>query len=150
LVSGYYAFERRKTPVQKDETATAPLRPVELQSSLINLPAHHWTSVPLSLPYSGILDIKVRVVRGNPVNVALIHADQLPGIEHAKQLIPPAELMKASLGGYRAPSVRSYSHYQAMEAGEYLLIVQDTTLGILAVSSGSIEIRAELWPTDVK
>lgn len=145
-VFAYNRYQQSRAPAKQPVVVAPALLPIELQNSVVNLPAHHWTSVKLKLPYSGILAIDVRVVAGNNVTLALIHADQLPAIEHGNRAIQPPQLLNAGLTGFRAAGVRNFSHSHPVEAGDFLLVIQDPSLGILSASSGSIQIKADLSP----
>ena len=76
----------------------------------------------------------------------LIHADQLSGIQQPNRTVPPPRLMSAALTSFRAPGVRNLSRSHPVEAGDFLLIIQDPSLGILSASIGNIQVKADLSP----
>jgi hypothetical protein len=50
--------------------------PITVKDSVENLPAASWKAVGLNLPYAGTVDIRLGVVRGNPVDVFVAPSDQ--------------------------------------------------------------------------
>jgi paraquat-inducible protein A len=136
VVAGIYTFE--KHPV--------PAAPIELTNSQVNFPAHHWLKIPLSVPRPGTLTIELRVRRGNPVDVALIPADQLSNVEQVSGVIQAGDLLRTSMPTFRAVRARVYKHTSRIEKGDFLIILQDTTLGILSAPSSDVQIHAYLTP----
>jgi hypothetical protein len=136
IVAGIYTFE--KHPV--------PAAPIELNNSQVNLPAHHWQKIPLSVPQPGTLSIELRVMRGNPVDVALIPADQLSNVEQGIGVIQAGNLLRASLPAFRTAQARIYNHTSRIDKGEFLIVLQDTTLGILSAPASDIKVHAYLKP----
>jgi paraquat-inducible protein A len=136
VVAGIYTFE--KHPV--------PAAPIELDNSRVDLQAHHWQKIPLTVPNSGTLTIELRVTSGNSLDVYLIPADQLSSVEQANGIILPKDLLRASLRAFRAVQARVYNHTGRIDKGEFLIVLQDTTLGILSAPSSGVEVRAYLAP----
>jgi hypothetical protein len=134
VAGGIYTFE--KYPV--------PAVPMELNDSQVSLPAHHWHQIPLSVPHAGILSIEVRVTRGNAVNVALIRADQLSKIEQTNGVIDAGNLQRASLPAFKAVQAKVYNRTSQIDKGDFLIVLQDPTRGILSATKSDIEIHAEL------
>src|SRR5262245_33688921 len=54
------------------DLAAAVSAPVTVKDVIDNIPANSWKAVALNLPYSGNLEVKLEVVRGNPLDVMLI------------------------------------------------------------------------------
>lgn len=136
VVAGIYTFE--KHPV--------PSAPIELNNSQVNLPAHHWQKIPLTVPQPGTLTIELRVTRGNPVDIALISADQLSNVEQVNGIIQARNLLRASLPVFRAVQARVYTHTGRIDKGDFLIILQDTKLGILSAPASDVKIHAYLAP----
>lgn len=134
VIAGIYTFE--KHPV--------PAAPVELNNSQLNLPAHHWQKISLSVPQPGTLTIELRITRGNPVDVALIPADQLSNVEQANGVIQAENLLQASVTAFRAAQTRVYTHTGQIDKGDFFLVLQDTTFGILSAPSSDVQIHAYL------
>jgi len=57
--------------------ATAIHTPIEVKNEVVNLPASSWKAVAFNLPYSGTVDVNLKVVAGNPVDVFVATTDQL-------------------------------------------------------------------------
>ncbi len=121
-----------------------PVVPVELNDSQVSLPAHRSHKIPLSIPHAGILSIALRVTRGNAVNVALIRADQLSQVERTNGVMEAAKLQRASLPAFKAVQAKVYNRTNQIEKGDFLIVLQDTTLGILSSRTSDIEVYAEL------
>jgi paraquat-inducible protein A len=136
IVAGIYTFEKHPVPAV----------PTELNNSQVNLQAHHWQKIPLSVPHPGTLSIELRVMLGNPVDVALIPADQLSNVEQANGVIQAGNLLRASLPTFRAVQARIYNHTGQIDKGDFLIVLQDTTLGILSAPASDIKIQAYLKP----
>jgi hypothetical protein len=98
----------------------------------------------LSVPHAGILSIEVRVTRGNGVNVALIRADQLSKLEQTNGVIDAGNLQRASLPAFKAVQAKVYSRTSQVDKGDFLIVLQDPTRGILSAAKSDIEIHAEL------
>jgi hypothetical protein len=121
-----------------------PALPIELNDSQVSLPAHHWQRIAFSVPRAGILSVDVRVTKGNAVNVALIRASQLAGVEQANGSMDAAKLLGASLPAFKAAQTKVFNHADRIEKGDYLMVLQDPTLGILSSSKSEIGIYVEL------
>jgi hypothetical protein len=67
--------------VTSQAIATVVHTPITLKDEVQNLPANSWRAVGLTLPYSGTINIDLRVVSGNPVDVFLTREDQLETIK---------------------------------------------------------------------
>jgi paraquat-inducible protein A len=132
IVAGIYTFEKH------------PAAPIEINSSQVNLKAHHWQKISLSVPHPGTLTIELRITQGNPIDVALIPADQLSNVELVKAGIQAEKLLRASLPAFSAVQATLYTRTSHIDKGEFLIILHDTTLGFLAASSSGIEIHAYL------
>jgi paraquat-inducible protein A len=136
VVAGIYTFE--KHPV--------PAAPIELNNSQVNLPAHHWQKIQLAVPQPGTLTIELQVTSGNPLDVSLIPADQLSNVEQANSMIHAGNLIRASLPAFRAVHAKVYTHTGRIDKGEFLIVIQDTSLGIISAPSSDVEVRAYLAP----
>ena len=55
----------------------APQRRIILVDDVEHLPPLAWKAIPMTLPNSGIVNIDVRVVRGNPIDTFLQTSDQV-------------------------------------------------------------------------
>jgi hypothetical protein len=120
--------------------ATAVHAPITVTDEVENIPANSWKAVPLNFPSGGAVDINLRVVRGNPIDVFLTTADQL-------------EMMKKAQWG----SVKVYTDFNAVKSqtyhrtgqlgpGSYYLVLRDTSLGILSQSASDISVKIQLNP----
>ena len=120
--------------------ATIVHAPITLKNEVQNLPANSWRAVSLNLPYSGAVNVSLEVVRGNPVDVFLVNANQLETIKkedwHNVQVVGDFNALKAKL----------YRRDVQLTQGGYYLVLRDTSLGILSASASDISVKVELNP----
>jgi hypothetical protein len=120
--------------------ATAVHAPITLKDEVENLPASSVKSFGINVPYGGTVDITMEVVRGNPIDVFLTDAEQLPAIQKNDW-----------------NNVRTYTNFDALKTetyrrtgqvaqGNYYLVMRDTSLGILSSSASDISVKVELNP----
>jgi hypothetical protein len=143
-VASWFAAAGLKTPSAFGGAlvADAPIQlnytPVNLQ---VSLPAHRWKKIPISVSRADMLSIELHVAKGNPINVALIHAGELADLEQTNGVIRSKKLQKASLPEFKAVKIIDYSQKHLIEAGDFLVVLQDTTMGILSAATNDIEIH---------
>jgi hypothetical protein len=120
--------------------ASAVHAPITVADEVENIPAHSWKAVALNLPYGGTVDIDLRVVQGNPIDVLLTTADQLE---------PMKKEQWSSVRVYtdfNAEKTQTYRRTGQLGPGSYYLVLRDTSLGILSSSASDISVRVQLNP----
>jgi hypothetical protein len=105
-----------------------------------NVPAASWKSINYNFPSGGKLDITIRVVNGNPMDVLLTPADQM-------------DLMKKNdwgnvkrYGDLSAAKTMTYHRAAQLGPGSYYLVLRDTSLGILSARASDVSVKAILTP----
>jgi TolB-like protein len=91
---------------------------------------------PLNLPSGGTLNVTVDVLRGNPIDVTVIPGPELENFKKRK------EFKKVAL--FTATNMKSYRRSADLAAGEYYLVVRDSSLGVFSVQRSDIKIQVRL------
>ncbi|MBI5098141.1 MAG: SHOCT domain-containing protein [Nitrospirae bacterium] len=112
--------------------------PITLVDEIENISASSWKAMPLNLSYSGTLNLTVEVVRGNPVDIVVIHSTELENYKNSNQF--------QHFPDFEASKTTSYKRSARLNEGIYYLIIRDNTLGILSTSSSDIKVIARLEP----
>lgn len=112
--------------------------PIELTNSIETIKASSWTGKPLSLPYDGTLTISLSVTRGNPQVVHLMQASEIESYRARKKFRHFQE--------FEAEKSKSYKRSGRVAKGQYYLVIEDPTLGILSASSSDVAIKVDLNP----
>lgn len=120
--------------------ATAVHAPIQLLSEVQNVPANSWKAIPFTTTYSGTVEINLRVVRGNPMDVLVVDTTQL---EHIKAADSKDVL---SYTDFNAQKTQLYDRTGQLQQGTYYLVLRDTSLGILSSSASDISIAIQLKP----
>jgi hypothetical protein len=114
--------------------------PVTLTDEVENLPASSWKAVPLNLPYAGTVDVNLKVVQGNPVDVFLTPVDQLDTMK--KENWSSVRVLDA----FNATKTKTYMRTGQLGQGSYYLVMRDTSLGILSARASDISVKVQLNP----
>jgi hypothetical protein len=120
--------------------AAAVGAPITLTDEVQNLPAASWKAIPLHLPYEGDLNVSLHVVRGNALDVFLTTADAASAIERGQW----AHVRVAS--DFSATKTKIFNRTSRIPSGSYLLVMRDTSLGILSERATDVALRADLVP----
>lgn len=110
--------------------------PVTIIDGIENVQAHSWQAVPFTLPYAGMLTIDASIENGNNIHIEVINQESLQAFEN-----------KGSYGVYpnfSAPQTYSYKRSSRMAAGNYYLLLQDKTWGILSSKASDVKVLARL------
>jgi hypothetical protein len=138
---GWYLFRVNYGSRQTNQAIAAAVRaPITLKDEVQNLPASSWKGVALNLPYDGSIDVDLRIVQGNPVDVFLTDADQLDAMNRAdwKQVRAYTE--------FNAVKTKTYRRTGQLRQGSYYLVIRDTSLGILSQSASDVAVKVALNP----
>jgi len=120
--------------------ATAIHTPLEVKNEVENLPASSWKAVALNLPYSGAVDVNLRVVSGNPVDVFVTTPDQLAAMK--KEQWNQVQVYS----DFSATKTKTYRRSAQLGQGAYYLVLRDTSLGILSSSASDVSVKVQLNP----
>jgi hypothetical protein len=111
-----------------------------LKNEVQNLPASSWKGIALTVPYSGMVEVNLQVVSGNPIDVFLTTSDQLETMKKEQwsqvQAYP----------NFNAAKTKLYRRAVRLEQGSYYLVLRDTSLGILSASASDISVKVQLNP----
>ncbi len=114
--------------------------PITLTDETENLRASSLRAIPVQPPYNGTLDITLRVVHGNPLDVVLIDSNQMDGLKTSGwQNIE-------SNPNFNAVKTTTYHRTAPINQGTYFLVVRDTSLGILSQSASDVAVKVTLNP----
>ena len=117
-----------------------PPRPVTITDEVQNVPAASWKAIPMTLPYTGNVEISLSVVRGNPLDVFMTASDQL---ETMKQ----GEWSNVRVyTDFNATKTKAFRRTAYLQQGSYYLVMRDTSLGILSSRASDVSLRARLNP----
>lgn len=120
--------------------ATTVHAPIELQNEVENLRAASWKGIALNVPYSGMVNVDLQVVRGNPIDVILTTPDQLEAMK--KEQWSQVRVYT----DFNAAKTTLYRRSARLEQGAYYLVIRDTSLGILSASASDISVKVQLKP----
>jgi hypothetical protein len=120
--------------------ATAVHAPITVTDEVENIAAHSWKAVALNLPYGGTVDINLRVVRGNPIDVFITTPDQVETMK--KEEWSSVKVFT----NFSAEKTQTYRRTGQLGQGNYYLVLRDTSLGILSQSASDISVRVQLNP----
>lgn len=118
--------------------ATAVHAPIQLVNEIQNVPAHSWKAVPFTTTYAGSVTIDIREVRGNPIDVFVMNADQLDKLKANESVL--------TFTDFDAQKTQVYERTARLQQGTYYLVMRDTSLGILSSSASDISVRIQLNP----
>jgi len=120
-------------------------KPVALRNSIENVPTLSMKGFPLNLPYAGTLTVEATVVKGNEVDIYLIDPDQYDNVKKRYDSVMH-KVEFTFYPGFDAQKTKNYRRSSVLAAGNYLLVVMDTHLGILSDHATDIKINAKLEP----
>ena len=142
VILGLYVFMRQTVGSKQADRVIAAVvhTPVILEDETQNVRAASWRAIPLNAPYNGTLDVNVNVARGNPLDVILVDASQLPTLQSnnwSNVLVNP---------NFSAAKMTTYRRTSPIDRGSYYLVLRDTSLGIFSQSATDVAIKATLNP----
>jgi len=121
--------------------ATVTHTSITLLDETTNLPANSWRSIPAQLPYNGSLDVSLRVIRGNPLDVFLVTSSEMEAMKGTNDW--------SSYEGnveFRAVKTVTYHRTATLNEGTYLLVLRDPSLGIFSQSASDVSVKIVLNP----
>jgi TolB-like protein len=110
--------------------------PVTILETIEKIEIGSYKAFPLNLPSGGALDVTVEVLRGNPIDVSVIPGSELEKFKAGK------EFKKEAL--FTVTKMKSYKRAGELGAGDYYLVVRDSSLGIFSVQRSDIKVQVRL------
>jgi hypothetical protein len=140
LLGGLWLYVRYYRGQRKANTVVASVlrQPIELKSSTENIPAASYEGFALSLPYDGTLTVEGTVMNGNGLDIYLVTFKQMDKIQSKQSF--------TKIQGFDATKTKNYERSARMAKGDYYLVVEDTSLGILSKTATDVKIYARLEP----
>jgi len=137
LLFVWYSNGSKKT---EQMLATAVHAPINLRSEVENVAAASWKAIPFTTAYAGTVTVNFRTVRGNPLDVFVVDANQLDALKAAKwdNVLSYTE--------FNAQETQVYERSAFLKQGSYYLVLRDTSLGILSASASDVSINIGLKP----
>jgi hypothetical protein len=114
--------------------------PQTITDEVENVPAASWKVLNYNFPSGGKLDITVRVVNGNPIDIYLTPADQVDAMKRREWG------SVKTYGDFNANKTREYHRTAQLGAGSYCLVLRDTSLGILSAHASDVSVKTILTP----
>lgn len=105
-----------------------------------NVPAASWKSINYNFPSGGKLDITIRVVNGNPIDIFLIPADQMITLKQS------GWGNVKTYGDFNATKTMTYHRTAQLSPGSYYLVLRDTSLGVLSARASDVSVKTILTP----
>jgi hypothetical protein len=105
-----------------------------------NVPAASWKALNYNFPSGGKLDITVRVVNGNPIDIFLTPADQMDAMKNREWG------SVKTFGDFNATKTREYHRTAQLGPGNYYLVLRDTSLGVLSAHASDVAVKTILTP----
>jgi hypothetical protein len=140
LLVGFGIFMNIQQKAQTGESVDFMHRPLTVTDEVENVPAASWKSLNYNFPSGGKLDITVRVVNGNPIDIFLIPADQMDTIKRKEWG------NVKTYGDFNATKTMTYHRTAQLGPGSYYLVLRDTSLGVLSARASDVSVKTILTP----
>jgi|HubBroStandDraft_6_1064221.scaffolds.fasta_scaffold22989_4 hypothetical protein len=140
VLLGTFLLLRQTTDQGVVPAYIAPNAKVVLDDERQNLAAGTWRAVSVNVPFSGLLEVSLRVVKGNPIDVIFIDGSKLNYLQSGhwgKTKGNPA---------FEATRVEEYERLSEVAEGSYYLVYRDSFLGILSTNATDVAVRISLSP----
>jgi len=140
LFVGLNIVARMSRDAQRQSSSNFFHTPVTITDEVENVPAASWKALNYNFPSGGKLDITVRVVNGNPIDVFLTPADQIDAMNKREWG------SVKTYGDFNATKTREYHRTSQMGPGSYYLVLRDTSLGVLSAHASDVSVKTVLTP----
>ncbi len=140
VLLGTFLLLRQTTEQGVVPASIAPSAKVILDDESQSLAAGTWSAVSVNVHFSGLLEISLRVVKGNPIDVIFIDGSKLNYLQSGHW---------EKTGGnpaFEATSVQKYERLSEVAEGSYYLVYRDAFLGVLSTDSTDVAVRISLSP----
>lgn len=140
VLLGSFLLLRQTTEHGVVPTPVAPKATVVVDEETQRLAPGTWRAVPVNLPFSGLLEVSLNVVRGNPIDVIFIDEGKLNSFREngwGKTRGSPA---------FEAARIETYERMSDVAKGNYYLVYRDAFLGVLSTDSTDVSLRISISP----
>ena len=139
LLAGFWLYVHYRGQRKANTVVASVLRqPIELKSSTENIPAASYQAFTLTLPHDGTLVIEGTVMNGNGLDIYLVTFKQMDNIQSKQPF--------TKIQGFDATKTKNYERSARMAKGDYYLVFEDTSSGILSKTATDVKIHARLEP----
>lgn len=121
--------------------ATVAHTSITLRDETTNLPANSWRSISAELPYNGSLDVTLRVIHGNPLDVFLVTSSEMEAMKGTDDWRP-----YEGSAEFRAVKTVTYHRTAPLNQGTYFLVLRDPSLGVFSQSASDVSVKIVLNP----
>jgi hypothetical protein len=140
VLLGTFLLLRQTTEQGVVPASIAPNAKVVLDDETQSLAAGTWRAVSVNVPFSGLLEVSLRVVKGNPIDVIFIDRSKLNDLQNGHWV-----KIKGS-PAFEATRVEKYERLSDVAQGSYYLVYRDAFLGVLSTDSTDVAVRISLSP----
>jgi hypothetical protein len=126
---------------EKPQSPNAPRHPPTiLIDEVEHLPPLAWKAMPLSLSTSGVVNIEVQVVQGNPIDVFLTKSDQIDSVKKVEW-----SSLKV-YGDVSTTRTKTFRRAVRLAQGGFYLVLRDMTVGMPSSPPSDVSVKVQLNP----
>ncbi len=140
LIVGFGIFANIYDKASKGQSVNLLHQSLTVTDEIQNVPAASWKAINYNFPAGGKLDITVRVVNGNPIDIFLMPADQMDTVKKS------GWGNVKTYGDFNATKAMTYRRTAQLGPGSYYLVLRDTSLGILSARASDVSVKTVLTP----
>lgn len=133
-------FRISQTPPNQSSSSVFFHTPQTITDEVENVPAASWKALNYNFPSGGKLEVTVRVVNGNPIDVFLTPADQMDAMKKREWG------NVKTYNDFNATKTREYHRTAQLGPGSYCLVLRDTSLGVLSAHASDVAVKTILTP----
>jgi hypothetical protein len=127
-------------PTNQSQSTDFFHQPRTITDEVQNVQAASWKAINYGFPQGGKLDITIRVVDGNPMDIFLIPSDQTDALKRNDWA------NVKTYGNFNATKSMTYHRTSQIGSGDYCLVLRDTSLGILSKRASDVSVKTILTP----
>jgi hypothetical protein len=140
LLVGLGIFINIYDKASRGERVTLFHKPLTITDEVENVPAASWKALNYNFPSGGKLDITIRVVDGNPIDIFLANRDQLDAMKKGEwQNV-------RTYSNFNATKARTYQRTEFVRPGSYYLVLRDTSLRVQSARASDVSVKTILTP----
>jgi hypothetical protein len=140
LLVGLGIFINIYDRASRGERVTLFHKPLTITDEVENIPATSWKALNYGFPSGGKLDITIRVVNGNPIDILLVNTDQLEAINKGEWR------NVRTYADFNVTNARTYHRTEFVRPGNYYLVLRDTSFGVQSAHASDVSVKTILTP----